>query len=72
MDAHGNVQPDDKESSVEDLSVNAVEAGEVKGGAVIYRNINGTWTALSSDAAVDSTSNQHGTHVAGTIAAIGN
>ena len=47
MDEQNNVQSDNKQSPVEDLTVKAVEAGEVKGGA-IYRNVNGTWTLISA------------------------
>lgn len=52
MDTQENVQSDNEQSPVEDLTVDAVDAGEVKGGAAIYRNINGTWTLISADVVV--------------------
>ena len=48
MDTKENVQSDNEQSPVADLTVNAVDAEDVKGGAVIYRNVNGTFTQLSS------------------------
>ena len=48
MDEQENVQSDNKQFPVEDLTVKAVEAGEVKGGTAIYRNVNGTRTLISA------------------------
>ena len=72
MNPQENVRSDIKESPIEDLTVNAVDAGQVKGGAAIYRNINGVWTMISADVALGSSGNEHGTHVGGTIASTGN
>lgn len=52
MDEQGNFQSHNGQPPIEDLTVNADDAVEVKGGAVIYRNINGTWTQLSADVAL--------------------
>ena len=48
MDKQEHIQSDTEQSPVADLTVNAVDAEEVKGGTVIYRNVNGTFTQLSS------------------------
>ena len=42
----------DQPSQTEDLTLSEDQAAAVKGGAAIYRNVNGCWTLISSDVAV--------------------